>query len=77
MFPGDAILEVNGERLKYAPLEMVVEAITRVSSSSSLVPHAEKSMNVNYCQTTLFASWAQDYHDCMVLQADVLLDTYT
>ena len=27
---GDAILEVNGERVKYAPVEKVVEAITRV-----------------------------------------------
>ena len=29
LFPGDAILEVNGERVKYAPVEKVVEAITR------------------------------------------------
>ena len=28
---GDAILEVNGERVKYAPVEKVVEAITRVA----------------------------------------------
>ena len=30
LFPGDAILEVNGERVKYAPVEKVVEAIARV-----------------------------------------------
>ena len=35
LFPGDAILEVNGERVKYAPVEKVVEAITRVPTDSS------------------------------------------
>ena len=35
LFPGDAILEVNGERVKYAPVEKVVEAITRVPPDSS------------------------------------------
>ena len=30
LFPGDAILEVNGERVKHASVEKVVEAITRV-----------------------------------------------
>ena len=30
----DAILEVNGERVKYAPVEKVVEAITRVAPDS-------------------------------------------
>ena len=35
LFPGDAILGVNGERVKYAPVEKVVEAITRVSPDSS------------------------------------------
>ena len=30
LFPGDTILEVNGERVKYAPVEKVMEAITRV-----------------------------------------------
>ena len=34
LFPGDAILEVNGERVKYAPVEKVVEAITRVAPDS-------------------------------------------
>ena len=34
LFPGDAILEVNGERVKYAPVEKVVEAITRVDPDS-------------------------------------------
>ena len=48
LFPGDTILEVNGERVKYAPVEKVVEAITRVSPDSSemsvrlvLVVHCE------------------------------------
>ena len=35
LFPGDAILEVNDERVKYAPVEKVVEAITRVLPDSS------------------------------------------
>ena len=35
LFPGDAILEVNGERVKYAPVEKVVEAITRVPPDNS------------------------------------------
>ena len=35
LFPGDTILEVNGERVKYAPVEKVVEAITRVPPDSS------------------------------------------
>ena len=30
LFPGDTILEVNGERVKYSPVEKVVEAITTV-----------------------------------------------
>ena len=34
LFPGDAILEVNGEGVKYAPVEKVVAAITRVSPRS-------------------------------------------
>ena len=34
LFPGDAILEVNGERVQYAPVEKVVEAITRVPADS-------------------------------------------
>ena len=61
MFPGDAILEVNGERIKYAPVEKVVEAITRVapdtgegggshhkSVSSSLVLQRIGTF-INYC----------------------------
>ena len=35
LFPGDTILEVNGERVKYAPVEKVVDAITRVPPDSS------------------------------------------
>ena len=35
LFPGDTILEVNGERVKYAPVEKVVETITRVPPDSS------------------------------------------
>ena len=35
LFPDDTILEVNGERVKYAPEEKVVEAITRVPPDSS------------------------------------------
>ena len=35
MFPGDAILEVNSERVKYAPVEKVVEAIMRVPPGTS------------------------------------------
>ena len=35
LFPGDAILEVNGERVKYALVEKVVEAITTVPPDSS------------------------------------------
>ena len=35
LFPGDTILEVNGERVKYAPVEKVVEAITKVPPDSS------------------------------------------
>ena len=34
LFPGDAIMEVNGERVKYAPAEKVVETITRVPPDS-------------------------------------------
>ena len=34
LFPGDTILEVNGERVKYAPVEKVVETITRVPPDS-------------------------------------------
>ena len=29
LFPGNTILEVNGERVKYTPVEKVVEAVTR------------------------------------------------
>ena len=35
LFPGDAILEENGERVKYAQVEKVVEAITRVPPGST------------------------------------------
>ena len=35
LFPGDAILEENGERVKYARVEKVVEAITRVPPDST------------------------------------------
>ena len=35
LFPGDATVEVNCERVKYAPVEKVVEAIPRVPSDSS------------------------------------------
>ena len=35
LFPGDTILEVKSERVKYVPVGKVVEAITRVPSDSS------------------------------------------
>ena len=37
LFLGDAILEVNGERVKYAPVEKVVEAISSADSSEMSV----------------------------------------
>ena len=46
LFPGDTILEVNGERVKYAPVEKVVEAITRVPPDSS---EMSVRLVVSYC----------------------------
>ena len=47
LFPGDAILEVNGERVKYAPVEKVVEAITRVCHPLLVLQRI--GTFINYC----------------------------
>ena len=50
-FPGDAIVEVNGQRVKYAPVEKVVEAITRVPYHPPLLQR--KSLHYCMCNNTV------------------------
>ena len=53
LFSGDTILEVNGERVQYALVEKVVEAITRVPYHPQYIWYVHTS---NIVCTKLFAN---------------------
>ena len=46
LYPGDSILEVNGQDVKYAPVEDVVEVIMGVSKSNN---YKERSVCLFTC----------------------------
>ena len=77
MFSGDTILEVNGERVQYALVEKVVEAITRVPYHpqygmyihQTLYVHQQSYLPIHnihaveVCVTTILGNEKLTYHD--------------